>query len=281
MRDFCRFWIIGFLLWGFWAWPRAEATLLVSRSLEQQIRAADRILKGRVLRQRAFIYEGNGHIYTDVHLAVSEALKGHAPPVLVIRQLGGVVGERETRIAGSARFQVGEEVVVFLEVERAKGFLFVQDYAAGKYSLYEHNGESFLRRDLEGLAFYRHSSDAKARIQHPQLSEAPLALSTLRERIHALKDTLPTPRLLPVPAQQIQFLHHIGTKLQRSQPSQAIKPTVTGLPVLPSAAPRLFPIASPAPAALPQPLAPRKLPSILPLAKPQERNPSTQQGATR
>ncbi len=205
-------WLLGCLVGLGWSASPAQATLLVYRSLDQQIQTAASIVRGRVLHKRSFIYHGNGHIYTDVRLHVLEAFKGQAPHELVLRQLGGTVGERTTFIAGAARFSLGEEVVVFLEALRQPGFLFVQDLGAGKYTVFLHEGRTLIRRSVEGLAFYRHTSNAADRIRTPQFSERPLDIEMLRQRVQILQQQ-PTLHLLKSPPQRFE------ERLQRAKES--------------------------------------------------------------
>lgn len=194
--------------WGLALWllglgigvQSAEATLLVYRSLDQQIQEAARIVRGRVLSKTSFIYKGNGHIYTDIKLQVTETLKGSAPTELTVRQLGGTIGERTTLIAGAARFTAGEEVVVFLAPEKQAGFLFIQDFGAGKFTVFFHEGRTLLRREVEGLAFYRHTSNPVDRIQTPIMSERPLDLDALRVRVRSFLER-PKPMGLSTPTQ--------------------------------------------------------------------------------
>lgn len=218
-------WLLGWLLGLGWNVSPAQATLLVYRSLDQQIQTAASIVRGRVVQKHSFVYQGNGHIYTDVRLHLLETLKGQAPHELVIRQLGGTVGERTTLIAGSARFVVGEEVVVFLEKPRHPEFLFVQDLGAGKYTVFLHEGRTLLRRNVDGLAFYRHTTNVTDRIRTPQFSERPLDLDTLRQRTQILLQQ-PTLRHIPTPRQRF------NERIQRAK--DAIMPKIPAHKHLPS-----------------------------------------------
>jgi hypothetical protein len=95
-----------------------------------------------------------GQILTDVKIMLDEILKGTVTaPELTIRQLGGRVGDVESRVEGSPAFRVGERVLLFLTTRR-DGTLRVAHLYLGKFSLLTdlHSGETLARRQTpEGV----------------------------------------------------------------------------------------------------------------------------------
>lgn len=101
----------------------AQATVLRALDLGDLSREADQIVVADVASARAEWDRDHRAIHTTVELAVKESWKG-APPAsgkLVIRQLGGVVGQIEMTIHGMATFAPGERALVFLKQSQVVG----------------------------------------------------------------------------------------------------------------------------------------------------------------
>lgn len=91
-------------------------------------------------------------IYTYVTIAVTESwgLEG-APASIVVKQLGGVVGSTALLIGGQAQFQVGEEVLVFLDVRPRDRTLSVAGLEQGKWTLAPSSAQTTLAtREMHG-----------------------------------------------------------------------------------------------------------------------------------
>jgi hypothetical protein len=86
-------------------------------SLETQINASNRILRGRVTHVSSYpgTNEFGDHlIYSDVSLQTEEALKGDRSN-LVVRVEGGTVNGLTLVVTDTPKFREGEEVLVFLK----------------------------------------------------------------------------------------------------------------------------------------------------------------------
>ena len=76
----------------------------------------------------------SGGIYTYVSIDVAEVLKGSTPGRrVVLKQAGGVLGERGLDVAGQPAFNVGEEVLVFAEVRPRDSTLYTVALWQGKW----------------------------------------------------------------------------------------------------------------------------------------------------
>lgn len=121
-------------LGGLLASAPAQATTMVELSLDQKVAAADHIVRGTVQEiwtERA----ANQHVWTRVQLEVSEVFKGQPGlEAVVVDQLGGEWAGRDMLVHGAAVFDVGEEVVVFLE-DLDSGYTAVVGMHQGKYTL--------------------------------------------------------------------------------------------------------------------------------------------------
>ena len=107
-----------------------SATTIVMPADEQLIAKAPVIVRGTVLSSSAAVE--NGAIYTDTILEVDSVIKGEAPAAVSIREIGGIAGDRITKVFGTPDYLAGEHVLVFL---RPKGEHFrTVDLFAGKFS---------------------------------------------------------------------------------------------------------------------------------------------------
>jgi hypothetical protein len=128
--------------------PSVEATVvgvLPEGLLTEQARL---IVIGEVIDISSHWDPGQGQILTDITVRLDEVLKGAIPtPELTIRQLGGKVGDVESRVEGSPEFRLGERVLLFLTT-RGDGTLRTAHLYLGKFSILTdlHTGERFARR---------------------------------------------------------------------------------------------------------------------------------------
>lgn len=100
----------------------AHATIAEALSMAQLVEEADHAALVEVVALDPG-YDELDRIVTDVTVRVIEPLVGssRAGDLLVVRRLGGVVGDVGLRIEGEATFVLGERVVLF--VEEISGFL--------------------------------------------------------------------------------------------------------------------------------------------------------------
>ena len=116
----------------------AGATTLVFLDVPAKARGADLIVQATVVSQGSR-WTGDGRrIVTDTVVKVGDVWKSHAsgapPKTVTVRQPGGVVGDLAQRVDGVARFEEGEEVVLFLEA-RPGGAWLLHGMAQGKYRI--------------------------------------------------------------------------------------------------------------------------------------------------
>ena len=91
----------------------AKATVLHDWSLEERIARSDNVVVGTITAQEAKLVDGN--IVTESTVTVAKTLFGPSRRDLVVTQLGGTIGDTTLDIAGSARFEVGDEVVLIVK----------------------------------------------------------------------------------------------------------------------------------------------------------------------
>jgi hypothetical protein len=115
--------------------PSALATTAIVPADDDMIIGARAIVSGKVLSIESRFDEQQGRIYTYIRLKVQEVLKGQITErKIVIKELGGQVGDRVSVIYGNAEFAVGERVLVYLDTWK-DGSLRTYQMFLGKFSI--------------------------------------------------------------------------------------------------------------------------------------------------
>lgn len=109
----------------------AGATTIVLPSDDQLIRKSDLVIAGRVLSTRPVLIDGA--VWTETLIVVDKELKGSAPSVVTIRELGGKLPEGEMVVFGTPRYVAGERVLAFL-IATPRGDFQTADLFVGKFS---------------------------------------------------------------------------------------------------------------------------------------------------
>jgi len=111
----------------------AEATLIRTFTLQGLYAEADCVVVGEVARSGSFWNEAHDTIYTDHFVDVERTVKGTADGEMVLRQMGGRVGDVELSIAGNARLEEGERVLLVMRGN--KDFFTLVGMNQGKWSV--------------------------------------------------------------------------------------------------------------------------------------------------
>jgi len=96
----------------------SRATSVVPPEFDELVNQADYIVQAIVVsvtpdaRPRA---SGTASIHSLVNLQVERTIAGKPPSPLVLDILGGTVGDRELRVTGAPRYEVGERAVFFVQ----------------------------------------------------------------------------------------------------------------------------------------------------------------------
>jgi hypothetical protein len=122
-----------------------------------------------------------GLIVTDVTLKVERLLKTDRPAASVqFTQLGGALGGKRLHVPGTSVYQVGEEVLVFLE--RGGGSLVELGVGAGKFRVLHQDGRALVERQLASLAFAV-VDGRQSRVSPPPAATGPEPLDLFEARI--------------------------------------------------------------------------------------------------
>ncbi|MEM1009065.1 MAG: hypothetical protein AAGJ35_08680, partial [Myxococcota bacterium] len=133
----------------------ASATIIIKLSDKQMAQRADNVIEGRVLRVHSAWHKQHRRIFTLVSLAVIKQYKGRlSEDVITIRQVGGTLNSVGSHVSGRAKFNVGEEVIVFLERRKKQKHFRVMGMSYGKYNIVQDTKKKqrYLFRNLKGLA---------------------------------------------------------------------------------------------------------------------------------
>jgi hypothetical protein len=132
-----------------WA-PPLRATMIEPMGLEQIAHDAARIVQGTVTAVRSG-RDDAGLPATWVTLAVAQTLKGAGAADLTFKQYGVATPLADgtiTRVAGLPRYQVGEEVVLFLRGTSRRGFTSPVGLAQGVYRVGRAGAHPLARSEL-------------------------------------------------------------------------------------------------------------------------------------
>ncbi|MCU1229640.1 MAG: cell surface protein [Acidobacteria bacterium] len=126
---------------------QAGATTIVMPTDEQLIDKSPVVVEATV-KSSAPVMLGGG-IFTETHLIVTEALKGNVAGEIVVREIGGELDGRITKIFGTPIYTAGQRVLAFL-TRTPRGDYQTIDLFAGKFTDREMlNGDRFWTRDAE------------------------------------------------------------------------------------------------------------------------------------
>jgi hypothetical protein len=168
----------------------AAAPVVASTSLALDLRelvtSSDRIVMGTVLNREAR-YDDRRRIVTDVTVRVDESMKGTtgAGDELVIRCLGGEIGDLGMRVAGAPRFSDGQRSILFVAARR--GHLRPVGMSQGVLPIDVRDGRELVLPGGEGLSLVRRSLEGRLVPATPALRE-PRPLPDVLDEIRTLVD---------------------------------------------------------------------------------------------
>jgi hypothetical protein len=145
----------------------ARATVIVPQTVEEMALASSAVVRAKVLQRQSAWDKEHRRIHTHTELQVLETVHSTAavPASLVVRTMGGEVGEIGMRVSGVARFEVGEEVLVFLTPDPLDAGEFqVVGMSQGKYRIDRSGPIPMAVASVEGLAFARRDVAGKLQV---------------------------------------------------------------------------------------------------------------------
>jgi PKD repeat protein len=91
----------------------AAATTIILPTDAQLVAKTPLIVQGTVVSSQAVVRD-DGRIWTETRLAVEQTLKGSASGTITIREIGGELDGRITKIFGAPGYEAGQRVMAFL-----------------------------------------------------------------------------------------------------------------------------------------------------------------------
>ena len=128
-----------------------SATVVVNMDIEQMAPVAPVVLVGEVNRVESSWNKDKTKIHTRAWITPSEILKGPAKlGTVVVKTIGGKVGDTIAQLDGAPKFAEGEKVLVFLEPRKdGDGYLTIGLYM-GKFKVFKDpkTGTEMVVRDM-------------------------------------------------------------------------------------------------------------------------------------
>lgn len=160
----------------------SRAEVVIPLPIESLSTNAQLIVRGTVIGTTV-LRDPEGRIYTRVEITVAEVWKGLlATNRFTIVHGGGVLGEERSEVSGQASYEVGEEVVTFLQFNsRGEGVSI--GLAQGKFQVWQDpvTGESLAQNRFHGQQSLRAIASAGPA---PALTIIPrLTVGELRQRV--------------------------------------------------------------------------------------------------
>lgn len=157
-----------------------NATTIRALNIEQRSARADRIVVATVSSIQFQKAEQGKRIYTLTTLKVIEAVKGKVQRDmhLVVRQIGGQIGEWSQHVPGDARFQEGTEVLVFLRHDPADDLHFLVGMGQGKINVDVDADQVGAAKPEPQLQVFKHH-------RHPAPATRTQSLTALIQQIRA------------------------------------------------------------------------------------------------
>lgn len=129
----------------------AQATVMRYADLARLVEISDIIVQGTVAEQSTYFDKAQGRVVTDTTFAVQRAFSGKVKERVTIQQWGGTYEGVTHMIAGDARFEKGEEVVVFLH-RGADGVVALSALGQSKYSVVKTSTGKLVSRDFGDIS---------------------------------------------------------------------------------------------------------------------------------
>ena len=133
------------------AFSSVHATRVLPVSLEALSELAGTVFSGRCISAETVLDPALGMKVTQVTFEVDRAVKGDPGRTVSVRMLGGDQG-----VPGMPRFEIGEEVVLFLYAESELGLTSPVGMLQGKFRVYtDKNGERLAVNGTHNRGLFR------------------------------------------------------------------------------------------------------------------------------
>ncbi len=127
-----------------------SASQFVRWSMDQMVLASSSVVHGQITATWSSWDAAHETISTYAELRVLRYIAGEGPATLIVREVGGTVGDYTQEAIGFPVLRQGEEVVLFLTAWQDTGHPRIQGYDQGKY-LIKHEADGRLTVALDPM----------------------------------------------------------------------------------------------------------------------------------
>lgn len=172
----------------FWA-SVASATTVLYMDLVKLIEASDVIVRGTVESSEFKYDEKRQNVMTHYTVTVQESFFGKTEKQLTFVQWGGMWNGNASRIPGDAKFNKGEDTILFLNEHQ--GTLYLAALGQSKYAVTKSkDGKRIVSRDLSDIGFFRQGDDIPVISKDVETAELDAFVPELQSLIAAVKGGL-------------------------------------------------------------------------------------------
>jgi hypothetical protein len=134
----------------------ASATTVIPMSVERLTEVSSHVVEGQAIETWSEWNAQHTQILTYTKFQVARALKGRSPAVVVVKQLGGTVGETTQKVYGVRYLRPGQETVLFLRpAEELDGTMVISGLMQGNFQVRTSaSGEKLVSNGMPEVSAY-------------------------------------------------------------------------------------------------------------------------------
>jgi hypothetical protein len=156
-----------------------RATVLIPIEFRELVTISSTIVRGRIVDVRADWVDGRRAIDTFLTIEAAEYLKGGPGDIVVVRVPGGQMGRYRTIFVGAPEFQRGDEVVLFLRGNAARG-AFIVGLSQGAFRV---AADGSGRRVVTSPVLMGAPGDRPETVVRGDIARRPLAVDAFRDLV--------------------------------------------------------------------------------------------------
>jgi hypothetical protein len=132
-----------------------SATTIIPVSVEQLTHESSYVVEATAQQSWAQWNPQHTLIFTYTRFQISRSLKGHAPDMVLVKQIGGSVGGYTQKVAGIRHWHPGERAVLFLQPSKsADGTLEVSGLMQGNFLIRRSGAQTLVSNGVPGVSRY-------------------------------------------------------------------------------------------------------------------------------
>jgi hypothetical protein len=169
-----------------WAGGQAHASLVEALDLSGLVARADEVVLAQVIDSESH-FDERGRIVTDTRMQVEQSEKGSRVPgsVVIVRRLGGVVGDLGMQVAGEGSYKAGERLLGFFSYVGGPEVMRTVGMSQGALRIREENGVRWVQSVPAGAALVKRSNGGKLAASPAAVAE-PRKLDDVLSEVRAL-----------------------------------------------------------------------------------------------